>query len=69
MSESVGFRRLGCRSGNSALGYDVSPDGERLLMLHARQRAPDVITSMTVVQNWTGELRRLIPTRYDTCAK
>jgi eukaryotic-like serine/threonine-protein kinase len=48
---------------NPDRGYDVSPDGERFLMLQARQRAPDVITSMNVVQNWTSELRRLIPTR------
>jgi Tol biopolymer transport system component len=48
---------------NPDRGYDVSPDGQRFMMLQARQRAPDVITSMTVVQNWTAELMRLIPTR------
>jgi serine/threonine-protein kinase len=48
---------------NPARGYDVSPDGQRFLMLQARQRAPDAITSLTVVQNWTAELTRLTPTR------
>jgi Tol biopolymer transport system component len=48
---------------NPARGFDVSPDGQRFLMLQPRPRAPDVVTSMTVVQNWQEELRRLIPTR------
>jgi serine/threonine-protein kinase len=48
---------------NPARGYDVSPDGERFLMLQARPRAPDVITGLIVVQNWTEELKRLAPAR------
>jgi serine/threonine-protein kinase len=48
---------------NPDRGFDVSRDGKRFLMLQLKQRAPDVITSMNVVQNWTEELRRLIPTR------
>jgi hypothetical protein len=40
-------------------GFDVSPDGRRFLLLQARQRTPDVITEMIVVQNWTEELKRL----------
>ena len=44
---------------NPDRGYDVSPDGERFVMLQARPRTPDVITGMIVVQNWTEELRRL----------
>jgi hypothetical protein len=44
---------------NPDRGYDVSPDGRRFLMLQQRQRVPDVITEMLVVQNWTEELKRL----------
>ena len=44
---------------NPDRGYDVSPDGERFVMLQARGRTPDVITEMIVVQNWTEELKRL----------
>jgi Tol biopolymer transport system component len=43
---------------NPARAFDVSPDGERFLMLQPRQRPPDVITGMVVVQNWTEELER-----------
>jgi len=44
---------------NPDRAYDVSPDGERFLMLQANQLTPDVITEMIVVQNWTEELKRL----------
>ena len=44
---------------NPDRGYDVSPDGQRFLMLQARTRTPDVITTIAVVQNWTEELKRL----------
>jgi len=44
---------------NPDRGYDVSPDGERFLMLQTNPRAPDVISEMIVVQNWTEELKRL----------
>ena len=44
---------------NPDRGYDVSPDGERFVMLQAQPRTPDVISGMIVVQNWTEELRRL----------
>jgi hypothetical protein len=40
-----------------ARGYDVSADGQRFLFLQARERAPDVISQMHVVQNWIAELR------------
>jgi Tol biopolymer transport system component len=44
---------------NPDRGFDVSPDGERFVMLQARPRTPDVITGMIVVQNWSEELKRL----------
>ena len=48
---------------NPHRGYDASPDGERFVMLQARQRPPDVITGMIVVQNWTEELKQLARAR------
>ena len=48
---------------NPDRAFDVSPDGQRFLMLQPRPRAPDVITSMNVVQNWVAELQRSAPTR------
>ena len=40
-----------------ARGYDVSRDGRRFLLLRPRERAPEVISAMHVVQNWIAELR------------
>ena len=41
--------------------YDVSADGKRFLMVKqpANQAAPQIV----VVQNWTEELKRLVPAR------
>ncbi len=44
-----------------ARGYDVTADGQRFLLIQARERPPDVITQMIVVQNWFEELKRLAP--------
>jgi eukaryotic-like serine/threonine-protein kinase len=44
-----------------ARGYDVTADGQRFLLIQARERPPDVITQMIVVQNWFEELKRLPP--------
>jgi eukaryotic-like serine/threonine-protein kinase len=41
-----------------ARGYDISGDGQRFLLLQARERTPAVITGMSVVQNWIEELRK-----------
>jgi serine/threonine-protein kinase len=38
--------------------YDVAPDG-RFLMIREDQHLPSA--SLVVVQNWTGELKRLVP--------
>jgi serine/threonine-protein kinase len=40
-----------------ARGYDVTGDGQRFLLLQARERAPDVIAQMSVVQNWIEGLK------------
>jgi hypothetical protein len=46
------------------LFYDVSPDGQRFLMIKnaeadAKVSPPQII----VVQNWDQELKRLVPTK------
>ena len=50
--------------GNSGRSYDVSPDGQRFLML----KAPGTETStaspaLILVQHWDTELKRLVPTK------
>jgi hypothetical protein len=42
--------------------YDVSPDGERFLMLKPGA-PPAQLTQITFVQNWIEELKRLVPTK------
>ena len=40
--------------------YDISPDGQRFLMI---KREEDLMpTELTVVLNWFEELKRLVPT-------
>ena len=52
-------------SGRPGRTYDVSPDGQRFLMLKngggTDQTA--VPASLIVVLNWTEELKRLVPTK------
>jgi len=44
--------------------YDVSPDGRRFLMIKPRDpRAETTPTSLIIVQNWSEELKRLVPTK------
>jgi serine/threonine-protein kinase len=42
--------------------YDVSPDGERFLMMRSDE-APNSTASIVVVQGWTNELKRLAPAK------
>ena len=45
--------------------YDVSPDGQRFLMVKEGAGADQAAAppSIVVVQNWQEELKRLVPTR------
>jgi dipeptidyl aminopeptidase/acylaminoacyl peptidase len=44
-------------------GYDVSADGKRFLVVAAGERTPIKVTEMILIQNWTEELKRLVPTK------
>ena len=48
-------------SGNTVRDYDMSSDGRRFLMAKLEQRKPTPVTEMILVQNWCGELKRLLP--------
>jgi len=39
--------------------YDISPDGQRFLMIKEEERQQDQIN---VITNWSEELKRLVPT-------
>jgi hypothetical protein len=45
--------------------FDVTPDGQRFLMLFPANRTGDgaaVRPTITIVENWVEELRRRVPT-------
>ena len=42
--------------------YDVSPDGQRFLMIKASEQE-SAATQINVVVNWSEELKRLVPTQ------
>ena len=44
-------------------GYDVTPDGQRFLMVRPAERPPERVTELVLVQNWTEELKRLVPAK------
>ena len=48
---------------NPDRAFDVTPDGQRFIMLQARQRPADLIREMIVVQNWHQELKRIANSR------
>ena len=39
-----------------ARGWDVSGDGQRFVLRQPRERPPEVVTHMNVVQNWLEEV-------------
>jgi Tol biopolymer transport system component len=45
-----------------ARNYDVTPDGTRFLMVQGEGSPPITVTDIVLVQNWTEELKRLMPT-------
>lgn len=48
-------------SGYVRAQYDVSPNGERFLMLKPHQQNETGFTRIDVVLNWTEELKRIVP--------
>jgi serine/threonine-protein kinase len=43
-------------------GYDVTPDGQRFVMVREVPQQPGRVSQMVLVQNWLEELKRLVPT-------
>ena len=42
-------------------GYDVTPDGQRFLMVREVPQQPARVSQLVLVQNWLEELKRLVP--------
>jgi hypothetical protein len=45
--------------------FDVSPDGQRFLMLKEAEQQPGALTQLHVVLNWFEELKRRVPVTSD----
>jgi len=64
---SVGAARLlfegPFRADGPFRGYDVTPDGQRFLMVRAVEQPPARITQMVLVQNWFQELKTKAPAK------
>ena len=50
------------RGGEIGRTYDISPDGERFLMIKESASDEKSSTEFILVQNWFEELKRLVPT-------
>jgi hypothetical protein len=57
------FEGLYLPTGASIPWYDVSPDGQRFLMLKPAESQTTAPTQINVVLNWFEELKKKIPTR------
>ncbi len=48
---------------NNGAQYDISPDGQRFLMIKSTGSEAGVVSAIVVVQHWDEELKRLVPTK------
>ncbi len=50
--------------GPGATNYDVTPDGQRFVMIRTEESTTESsgTTQITLVLNWFEELKRLVPT-------
>jgi hypothetical protein len=48
--------------GGNSQTYDVSPDGKRFFIIKEGNGPDQAPPTIEVVQNWTEELKRLVPT-------
>jgi len=55
------FERPGYGTNIPNRGWDISPDGQRFLMVKVDERKSQPVTEMILVQNWFEELKRLVP--------
>ena len=55
------FKAPGWMSGDPVRSWDVSPDGQRFLMVMIEVAKPVPLTEMVLVMNWSQELQRLAP--------
>ena len=49
------------RTDGPSRGYDVTPDGQRFLMVKEVELPPARVSHLVLVQNWTEELKAKVP--------
>ena len=57
------FKSADFRCAGPSKMWDISPDGQRFLMVKFNERKPQPVTELILVQNWFEELKRLVPTK------
>ena len=55
------FERSDQAGGGFGSGYDVSPDGQRFLMVKTPVVEGDAVTQINLIQNWFEELKQKVP--------
>lgn len=50
-------------SGHPIRTFDVSPDGQRFLMVQGEEEKPRPVTELILIQNWFEEVKRLAPAK------
>ena len=50
------------RTGGTNAFYDVTPDGQRFLMVRTSEQQQEAATQINFVLNWFEELKRRVPT-------
>ena len=67
-SPRCSLRDRTCRPQATFPNYDVSPDGQRFLMLKPSESAEAAPTQINVVLNWFEELKQKVPPREEMMA-
>ena len=55
------FEQEGYGTSDPIRNWDISPDGQRFLMVKWEESKPQPVTEFILVQNWFEELNRLVP--------
>ena len=57
------FEKPGYAYNTALCTYDLSPDGQRFLMVKVGHQKPEPVTEMILVQNWIQELKQRVPVK------
>jgi len=55
------FEQQGLLGASPVGGWDLSPDGQRFLMIKVQESNPQPVTEMILVRNWFEEVKQRSP--------